>query len=125
MIVDVLIFELSQPILCLAPLNQCEQLTEDLSCLLGKLLIIVVCLAILASSYLCAILHQWAGSPEISLAQITECHDLVDTKVVLALCGSTIILIVPVDRQQIGSLAIISSSLLCTLLIRETRQIEL
>ena len=104
---------------------QVEQLAESLSCLLAILCIIIVCDLTLNSSEFCTILHQRTGCPEIVLAKIAQCHDLVDAKLVMTRGLLTSCGLIPIDRQQVGSLAEVLSSLGCTFLIRETRQGQL
>ena len=125
MIVDVFVLKLCQCILCLTSFHKREQFTKSLSCLLSIFLIIIISLAILAGTCLRTILHQRTSSPKIGFTKITKSHDLIDAKIILTLCGSTCRSLIPINRQQIGSLAEICCRFISAFLIRKAWQIQL
>ncbi len=125
MIVDVFVLKLCQCILCLTSFYKREQFTKSLSCLLSIFLIIIISLAILAGTSLRTILHQRTSSPKIGFTKITKSHDLIDAKIILTLCGSTCRSLIPINRQQIGSLAEICCRFISAFLIRKAWQIQL
>lgn len=98
---------------------------QNLSCLLSIFLIIIISLAILAGTSLRTILHQRTSSPKIGFTKITKSHDLIDAKIILTLCGSTCRSLIPINRQQIGSLAEICCRFISAFLIRKAWQIQL
>ena len=123
-IVNILILELGQRVLRLSRLHQTEQLSEGFGRLLGIFAVIVIGLTVLRGAEPGTILHQRTCRPQVSLAQIAQSHDLIDTQVVLSLrCGSGT-RAVPVDGQQVGRLAEVGRRLVCTRLIGEAGQVE-
>ncbi len=119
-----IILEVNKLILCLATFNQGEQFAERISSLLGIFCVIFIgtCLGVEHVHSLIDILHQRRSSPEIVLTQIGKGGNLIDTEAVLTKGIATYRRLIPIDRQQIGSLTEILGSLVGTCLVRFTRK---
>ena len=68
------------------------------------------------------LLHERRTGPEIHLTQVAECHELVDTQIVLTLSLFTRNHIIPVQRKQFVCSFEVFSTAVSTLLERQTRQ---
>ena len=119
-----IILEVNQLILCATTFNQGEQFTEGISSFLGIFCVILIGtgLGVEHIHSLIDILHQRRSSPEIVLTQIGKGSNLIDTETVLTKGVATNRRLIPIDRQQIGSLTEILRSLVGTCLVRFTRK---
>ena len=69
------------------------------------------------------LLHEGRTGPEIHLAKVTECHELVDAQVILAMCIVTGNHVIPIQGKQFVCPFEVFSTAFCTFLERQARQL--
>ena len=117
MVVNAKILEICQFVTDCTSFNHFKCFAKCLSCLLTIGNIIIVCLAVRTCTQelgntsilgLLKLLHEWRACPEITLAEVAKCHELVDTQVVLSCCLHT-------SKRLVPSLRIRRKKIICPL----------